>query len=145
MTSMEPPTTVCALMEHFHVAKWMRTAIPRFSELIEPLENLLESQYYMQKTRLKSKISGSPLSAWGDEHKAAFTSFIQAIAHQATSATSYPAKRLCPMTDASSMHWAGVLTQVDPAEIAQYAVLPLEWNHSPVAFVFGSFCGHSSR
>ncbi len=60
-------------------------------------------------------------------------------------ATPDPAKRLCLFTDASSTHWAGVFTQVDPAEIAQYAVLPLEWNHSPVAFVSGSFRGPSSR
>ncbi len=57
LTSMEPPTTVGALMELGHGANWMRTAIPRFSELIEPLHNLLESQYSMHKTRLKSKIA----------------------------------------------------------------------------------------
>ncbi len=48
-----------------------------------------------------------------------------------------PAKLLCLFTDASSTHWVGALRQVDCAEIAQYAVLPLERNHSPVAFVSG--------
>ncbi len=49
LTSMEPPTTVGALMELVHGANWMRTAIPRFAELIDPLHNLLESQYSMHK------------------------------------------------------------------------------------------------
>ncbi len=74
---MELPTTVSALMELFHGANWMQTAIPRFSELIEPLNNLLESQYSVHKTRLKSKIRARPLSAWGDEHKAAFISLFR--------------------------------------------------------------------
>ncbi len=38
-----------------------------------------------------------------------------------------------------------MLTQVYPAEIARYTSLHLEWNHSPVAFVLGSFRGPSSR
>ncbi len=88
----------------------------------------------MHKTRVKSKIRGRPLSAWGDEHHAAFICLIQAISQQVTLAKPDPAKRLCLVTDASSTHWAGVLTQLDPAEISAYTVLPLEWNHSPRRF-----------
>ncbi len=142
---MEPPPTVGALMELVHGAIWMRTAIRRFSEQTEPLDNLLESQYSNATDPPEIENSLSPSPGMGDEHNAAFTSHIEAIAHQVTLATPDPAKPLCLFTDASSTHWAGVLTQVDPAEIAQYAVLPLEWNHSKVAFVSGSFRGPSSR
>ena len=120
-------------------------AIPKFSELIAPLHDLLESQYSQHNTRQKSKIRGRPLSAWGDEHQASFTSLIQAITHQVTLAAPDHSKRLCLFTDASSTHWAGVLTQVDPEEISACATLPLEWTHSPVAFVSGSFRTLSSR
>ncbi len=51
-------------MELVHGATWMRTAIARFAELIQPLQNLLESQYSMHKTGVKSKIRGRPFSAW---------------------------------------------------------------------------------
>ncbi len=51
---MEAPATVGALMELVHGANWMRTAIPRFSELIEPLHNLLEAQYSLHNSRKKS-------------------------------------------------------------------------------------------
>ncbi len=65
------------LLMHFRssfiCANWMRTDIVTFSDLKKPLHNLLESQYSMHKTRLKSKIDHRPLSAWWDEHKAVFT------------------------------------------------------------------------
>ncbi len=51
LTSMEAPTTVGALMELVHGANWMRTVIPRFSELVDPLHNLLEAQYSLRNSR----------------------------------------------------------------------------------------------
>ncbi len=68
LTSMEAPTTVGALMELVHGANWMKTVIPHFSELIEPLHNLLETQYSLHNSRKKSRVCNRPLSAWGDEH-----------------------------------------------------------------------------
>ncbi len=65
LTSMEPPTTVGALMELFHGANWMRTAIPSFSELIEPLHNILESQYSVQKDPHKIENSRMPSLGMG--------------------------------------------------------------------------------
>ncbi len=69
---MEAPTTVGALMELVHGANCMRTAITRFSELIEPLQNLLEAQYSFYNSRKKSRVCNRPLSAWEDEHQAVF-------------------------------------------------------------------------
>ncbi len=135
LTSMKTPTPVGALIELLHGANWMRTAIRRFAERIEPLRNS------MHKTSVKSKIRCRPLSAWVDEHHAAFTSLIQAIAQQVTLTIPDPVKRLRLFTDASSTHSAGVLAQVNPNEIATYTSLPLEWNHSPVAFRTGSSRG----
>ncbi len=86
-----------------------------------------------------------PLSAWRDEHQAAFMYLAQAITRQATLATPDTGKRLCLFTDASSTHWAGMLTQVDLGEIATSALLPHQWNPHPVAFVSGSLRGASSR
>ncbi len=67
LTSMEAATTVGALMELVHGANGMRTAIPRFFELIEPLHNLLEAQYALHNSRKKSRVCNRPLSSWGDE------------------------------------------------------------------------------
>ncbi len=105
LTSMEAPTTVGALMELVHGANWMETALPRFSELAEPLHDLLEAHYSLHNPRKKPRVCNRPLSAWGDEHQAAFTSLVQAITHQVTLATSNPVKHLCLFTYASSTHW----------------------------------------
>lgn len=38
-------------MELVHGANWMRTSIPRFSQLIEPLHKQLEAQYIIHNNR----------------------------------------------------------------------------------------------
>lgn len=43
LVNMQAPKTVGSLMELVHGANWMRTAIPDFSRLISPLNDLLES------------------------------------------------------------------------------------------------------
>ncbi len=60
------------------------------------------------------------------------------IAHHVTLTTPDPAKRLYLFTDASYTHCADLISQVDLAEMAQYAVLSLEWDHSPLASISGS-------
>ena len=145
LTSMAAPTTVGALMELVHGANWMRTAIPTFNNLIQPLQDLLEGMYKKFGTRKKSRIANRPISEWEDKHQDAFQSLIRAITNQVTLSTQDSSKRLCLFTDASMTHWAGVLTQVDPAEIAKNVLPPQQWKHAPVAFVSGSFKGASSR
>ncbi len=61
LTSMEAPTTMGALMELVHGANWMRNAIPRFSELIDPLHNLLEAQYSLHNSWKKQRMCNRPL------------------------------------------------------------------------------------
>ncbi len=68
LTFMEDPTTVGALMELVHSANRMRTAMPRSSELMEPLNNLLEAKYSLRNSRKMSRVCHRPLSALGDEH-----------------------------------------------------------------------------
>lgn len=87
---METPSTCGALMELVHGENWMRSAIPDFSSLVEPLHKLLESQYTLHKSRKKSKLANRPLSTWGDQHQDAFKSLIQAIVNQVTLTTPDP-------------------------------------------------------
>lgn len=144
ITNMQPPTAVGELMQLVHGANWMRTAIPDFARLITPLHDLLESEYTKHGTRKKSRLANRPISAWGEEHGVAFVCLIQAIEEQATLATPDPKKRLCLFTDASELHWSGVLTQVTTNEFYS-GDKPGNWNHYPIAFVSGSFRGSSMR
>ena len=132
-------------MELVHGANWMRTSIPCFAELIEPLYNLLEEQYRLQNSRKKTKIFNRPLSAWGDDADASYNCLIRAIEDQVKLSTPDTSKRLCLFTDDSSTIWAGVLTQVPKQEVTSSGAPPQDWDHGPVAFVSGSFKGSSFR
>ena len=82
LVSMPTPTKVGDLMQLVHGANWMRIAIPRFSELVVPLQDLLEKQYSLLGSRKKSRVFNRPLSAWGEKETTAFTCLLQAIAEQ---------------------------------------------------------------
>eukprot|EP00171_Calliarthron_tuberculosum_P007262 IDg7262t1 len=132
-----------SMFSHLDLLIWLDDMLGYASDA----ENFLSTSKLSLRSAMneKCKIANRPLSAWGDEHDAAFKSLIQAIINQVTLATQDPSRRLCLFTDASSTHWAGVLTQVDPEEIKKGTKPPQEWNHSPVAFVSGSFRGASFR
>lgn len=123
----------------------MRTAIPRFSELIAPLQGLLETQYQLHNKRKKTKLFNRPISAWGAEADNAFSCLISAISNQVKLALSDSIKRICLFTDASSTNWAGVLTQVPITDTESNLLPPQEWEHEPISFVSGSFKGPSLR
>ena len=75
---------------------------------------------------------------WSDVHTDAFKRINTAIANSVTLA--YPSGKLslCVFTDASDLHWGGVITQCEPAELD----LPVtDQQHQPLAFISGSFHG----
>ena len=144
LTNMSTPRTIGALIELVHGSNWMRSAIPKFAELIAPLHELLEKNYSKEKTRKKTRIANRPISAWRDEHDTAFTNLISAIKEQTILATADPKKRLCLFTDASEKFWSGVLTQVEHSQFKSEKT-PNEWEHNPLGFVSGAFRGSSVR
>ncbi len=81
----------------------------------------LTPQYSLHNARKKSRMCNRPLSAWRDEHQAAYTSLVHAITQQVTPD---PVNLLCLFADASSTHWAGMMTQMDHAELTTSALLP---------------------
>lgn len=62
---MQAPNTVGALLELLHGANWMRTAIPDVDQLIDPLHDLLDSEYARHKSRKTILVTNRPISAWG--------------------------------------------------------------------------------
>lgn len=120
-------------MELVHGANWIRSAIPKFSKLIAPLHDLLETNYTLQNTRKKTRLTNRPISVWGDQHQDAFHSLVTAIKEQAILVTANPEKRLCLFTDASEPHWSGVLTQASQKDFNS-GKPPQEWDHSPIGF-----------
>lgn len=98
------PKTVGSLMELVYGANWMRTAIPNFSELISPLQQLLEEQHRLYNTRKKTKIYKCSFSARRETETQSFSGLIGTMAEQVKLATLNSSKRLCLFTDAFSTH-----------------------------------------
>jgi RNase H-like domain found in reverse transcriptase/Reverse transcriptase (RNA-dependent DNA polymerase) len=126
LRNMSPPTTGAELQQFLCALSWVRTALPEFTKLTEPLHS--------KQTALKPV----PLEACG-WHAAAATAFDkckQALSHCTILAHRDPSQRLCVFTDASDTSWSSLTSQV-PAEDLE---LPFqEQGHSPFAFLSGRF------
>ena len=136
LLAISQPTT--ELQQFVCAANWMRTAIPRFNELIEPLSVILEEVYSMAGRRTRKSVQRISLNhtSWNTEHLRSFTAVKEALHQAATLAHPDESKLLCLFTDASDKHWAAVLTQI-PEE---HKDLPfVDQHHEPLSFLSGSF------
>jgi RNase H-like domain found in reverse transcriptase/Integrase zinc binding domain len=137
VTGQELQQFVCA-------ANWMRSVIPQFTSLIQPLSYAIEDVYKVAGSRTRRAASKVQLSdvTWGPHQSAAFNAVKLALHKAATLAHPDSNKRLCLFTDASDDHWSGILTQIplndgDADFINQH--------HESLSFLSGSFKRSSSR
>ena len=141
IVDMKKPEKANELQQLLCAANWMRTSIPDYARLVDPLQKLLESAYKSAGKRTKKAVSKiSILDQWGTNHTNSFNS----LKTQLTQATklAHPKKdyQTCLLTDASDTHWSGILTQ-RPMEDEITAME--EQQHDPLAFLSGSFTGAS--
>ena len=132
------PCTGADLQQFVCAANWMRSAIPTFNKLIDPLSSLLEEVYSRAGKRTRKAVSRISLSStsWGAAHRACFNDVKEALHHAATLAHPDEGKLLCMFTYASDKHWAAVLTQIPPED----KDLPCtDQRHQPLSFPSGSF------
>ena len=61
LSNVPTPRTIGSLTELAHGINWMRNAIPKFVELIAPLDELLEKNYSNEKTRKKTRLANPPI------------------------------------------------------------------------------------
>lgn len=140
---MSPPSTAKELHSYLATTNWIRSSIPRYAELVQPLQNLLTAALALSKTSGR-KPESIRLTAvgWNDSHNIMFSSINAAVAHSVTLAYPHDDKVLCVFTDASDMHWAGVVTQVARDQLS---VPVLDQSHEPLSFVSGAFHGSSVK
>lgn len=94
LTKMQSLATMGTLMKLFHVANWMRSAIPHFTKPIERLHIRLEEHYYQYKIKKKSHLHNRPLLEWVEVHQEALTSLTCSIVQQFTLKITSQTKRL---------------------------------------------------
>lgn len=122
----------------------MRSAIPSFSTIIRPLSDLLESVYQTAGKRTRLSVAKVSLAntGWSAEHDMAFRACKEALQYQVTLAHVDFSKRLCVFTDASELHWSGVVTQIPLADLSSAAAYQ---RHEPLDFLSGHFRGPELR
>lgn len=121
----------------------MRTAIPEFSRLTAPLHKLMESSYKLANSRRKTAVSKVQLGEmWCQEHTDSFKRLKRQLASSVELVHPKPNFRVCLFTDASDTHWSAILTQ---SPISQNRKPVEEQENEPLAFISGSFKGHSEN
>lgn len=144
LLELREPKCAADLQQFLCAANWMRSCIPEYAKLTEPLHELLERAYKAANKRTKRAIRKLDLHdlGWEVEHSNAFRNMKCAIEQAVTLSPPDPAKAFCVFTDASDNTWSGLLTQVSYTDLD----LPFEeQHHSPLGFVSGSFHDASSR
>lgn len=141
LLDLDRPTTDGQLQQFVCAMQWLRSSIPQFQRLIQPLHDFLELVYVkVGGKRTKRAVSSVNLNSlgWTDAHSSAFNDCKNAILNRTTLAHRDSTKRLCLYTDASESHWSGILTQVPYAQLH----LPhADQDHEPLAFHSGRFSG----
>jgi len=137
---MPRPGNAAELRSYLAAAGWLRSAIPNYAALIQPLLSLQTAAGKLARTSTTASMAKVPLTGpecqWTVVHEDAFKAVNAAVA--AATELAYPAddKVVCVFTDASAEHWAGVVTQTAPDQL----VLPVvDQRHEPLAFVSGHF------
>ncbi|MDR3427875.1 RNase H-like domain-containing protein, partial [Silvimonas sp.] len=142
---MGKPITVGELRSYLATVNWLRLAIPRFAEVVEPLQAALTKGLRYARAHRIRQPKNLPVivtCGWGAEQDAAFERVCHAVANTVTLGFPDDSKVTCVWSDASGQHYAGLVTQTSEDQLA----LPVkQQEHVPLAFVSGSFRDSSSR
>ena len=141
---MRVPVTGDQLQQFVCAAGWMRAGIPEFSRVTQPLADVLEEVYALAGKRTRTAAAKIWLknTSWGKSHEQAFERVRAALERSITLAHPNASRLLCLFTDASTTHWAAVLTQIPKADLDTPVA---KQRHAPLAFLSGGFKGSSAR
>jgi RNase H-like domain found in reverse transcriptase len=143
LQTMQEPQNGADLVQYVAAVNWIRSAIPKYSKRVTPLQAALAKLFEGRSRRTKKAAAAvSLLHLWGPEEQAAFKDLQAAIMESLTLELSDPDKRICVLTDASDRFYAGLVTQIDEEQLD----LPMEeQDHQPLAFLSGEFKGAQLR
>jgi RNase H-like domain found in reverse transcriptase len=110
---------------------------------VAPLQAALAKVFEGKSRRTKKAAAAvSLLHLWGPEEQVAFKDLQAAIMESMTLAFPDPDKRICVLTDASNLFFAGLVTQIDEEKLD---LLMYEQDHQPLTFLSGEFKGAQQR
>ena len=119
LKNLSLPQTGAKLSQFVNCLQWMAISIPRFSERVHLLREIVEKAYKKSGKRTSKSIKNIKLHTlgWTDSHKNNFDS-LKSNLYEAIKLT-YPdnTKAICTHTGASESVWAEVVTLCDPEDI----------------------------
>lgn len=131
--------TAAELREYVHGVNWISTSIPRFSERVAPLRELLKVSYVKAgSNRKKKEISKFEVTEleWNSKQDSIYKYNQQKLQESVKPTHRDPNTSLCIPTDASDKYWAVCATKCTPAELSKPI---MEQSHKPLAFLSGTF------
>ena len=140
LIDLKDPRTAADLFEFVCAFGWMRSHIPDFAKLVEPLNTVVSEAFNLVKaaTRKKERIKNVLLTrlTWAEEQVQCVRACKNELIRMMAMNFPDPRQSLCVFTDASLTHWGGILTQVPPEDMS----LPFaDQRHSPLGCVSGAF------
>lgn len=138
LEEMHAPTTAAQLLQFTSALQWLRTSIPNFSVLIQPLLAALERAYEKIGKRTKRALQRVELCqiGWSEIELEAFEKCKAALHNRVRLSHRDHKQKLCFYTDASDTHWAGICTQVPIEDIHKPHA---DKRHEPLSFLSGRF------
>ena len=126
------PTNAAGLRQFIASCNWVRGKLPRYAQLMEPLQTLLPAAMSKAKIRKSRAAARVPLTEWSAMHEETYENVKRAIVEAVKLAHPKPDYVMCLFTDASADHWSGMLTQV-PREHYQATTDVQRWPHEPLS------------
>ncbi|ETV81986.1 hypothetical protein H257_05513 [Aphanomyces astaci] len=140
LCALETPTSGADLQQFVCATNWMRSSIPSYSEMIDPLRGVLDlaakaagGPKKMALARIKSAAVGS-----ASAHDACFAAINDMSRKMVPLSHPSADMVICLYTDASDTHWGAACTQIPPEDLE----LPVDQQrHEPLeAFAIVESC-----
>lgn len=118
----------------------MRSSIPSFNQLVNPLHDLLEDIYKIAKKRTKASVKKINIAdvGWKEEHMNCWESCKKQLQNLVTLAHPDDTKEICVFADASNDFWGALITQISSEHMER---LIENQHHEPLLFLSGKFTG----
>ena len=136
--AIQKPTKGAQLQQFLCTLQWIRTTIPEFSEVTQPLREFSNKILSTVSSRSKRSTSLPSLSAagWGKLEDDCFSTCKKVIGSQVTLAHRDKSRGICLFTDASDTCCSGFIYQIPPEEIG---ISHVHQHHERLAFLPGHF------
>ncbi|CAB1109830.1 unnamed protein product [Ectocarpus sp. CCAP 1310/34] len=146
LANLRRPETAGELMQFLQAVNWLRTSLPRMSEIVAPLREFLELHMAGNPNRTKRVASNRAIApdAWTPAMVESWERAQDMVANAVTLYHPVAGKAVLMFPDASDEHWGSFVTQVPQSEVDNN--VPVEdMSHEPLGFLSGTFRGSQLR